>query len=92
MSAIKEFLKRNPLISVSGLEKQLSIPSGTVRVNSNKRIPKKYVMPIIVALCPYGFTSNNYLVEGIYTIVSETGERYTFYTPAMIPVIELDKE
>lgn len=53
MIDIKEFLKSKPLISINAIEKQCDIPHGTIRLNSNRPIPEKYLGIITMLLSDY---------------------------------------
>jgi hypothetical protein len=50
---IKEFLKSHPLINPYSVEKALGIPTGTIRLNSDRKIPEKYQQLIIESLQNY---------------------------------------
>jgi hypothetical protein len=52
---IKQFLITHPLLSPHSIEKLLQIPSGTIRLSTNRPIPEKYLKSITDLLTQYGF-------------------------------------
>lgn len=50
---IKEFFRSNPLIKPSAIEKALGIPHGTIRLNTERKIPARYEAMIIESLSRY---------------------------------------
>ncbi len=58
MNDIKKWLSEHPMISVRGMEKELGIPLGTIRVSGGKPIPEKYIDSIVVFLGNYGMLTN----------------------------------
>ena len=52
--SIKSFLKDHSLISISGLEKLIKMPVGTIRISDNRTIPEKYIKQIGSILVNYG--------------------------------------
>lgn len=59
MCDIKQFLANHPHISINSIERELGIPSGTVRLTSQRAIPMKYIEPIKKVLYDYGMTNND---------------------------------
>jgi hypothetical protein len=65
---IKEFLKSHPLINPYSVEKALGIPTGTIRLNSDRKIPEKYQRLIIESLANYN-PIKTHVVEKVPEIV-----------------------
>ena len=59
MCDIKDFLASHPHISINSIERELSIPTGTVRISSSRPIPQKYIDPIKQVLYNYGMKDDN---------------------------------
>jgi hypothetical protein len=50
---IKEYLREHPLISAFSIERTLGLPRGTIRLNSDRKIPVKYEAMILDSLSNY---------------------------------------
>ncbi|MFH2142772.1 MAG: hypothetical protein ABIJ97_10135 [Bacteroidota bacterium] len=59
---IKEFLKSHPFISVHAIERTMNIPTGTIRITTDRAIPEKYKDKIISLLKDYGWENNDVLI------------------------------
>jgi hypothetical protein len=68
---LKIFLINHPLISISGIEKECHIPSGTLRLTGNRSIPKKYITSIEQLLMNYGY-KNNVLIDEVKSRLIDT--------------------
>jgi len=54
MCDIKDFLRVHPLINLHGLEQQSSVPLSTIKLNSDRPIPGKYIQLLKDTLKGYG--------------------------------------
>lgn len=59
---ITDFLRSHPVISVLGVEKELNLPSSTIRspMAGLREIPTKHIFPIIGFLANYGLQIEGY--------------------------------
>lgn len=55
---IIEFINSHPLINWGGVEKIIGAPKGTIRVNSNRSIPAKYMPLIMSIITDYGYNND----------------------------------
>jgi hypothetical protein len=60
---IKQFLRDHPLISPNGIEKALNIPTGTIRLNSDRPIPERYISIISDLLGKYGLNHSSQVIQ-----------------------------
>jgi hypothetical protein len=60
---IKEFLKSHPFIKVYAIERELNLPTGTIRVNTDRKIPEKYQQLIIESLANYNPIKTHVVVD-----------------------------
>jgi len=51
---IISYLESHPLLKPASIEKLIGIPSGTIRMDKSRDIPKKYIWPITFVLKKYG--------------------------------------
>jgi hypothetical protein len=73
---IKEFLRENPLIRPSSIEKALGIPHGTIRLNNERGIPEKYQRLIIESLSNYTAIKEHVVVKEVTPIPVKMGKEY----------------
>lgn len=57
MEEIKQWFREHPMLNVYSVEKELGLPIGTIRINSDRGIPVKYLHQIEECLKPYGYRS-----------------------------------
>ena len=68
MNEIKKWLGEHPMISIRGMEKELGIPFGTIRVSGDKPIPDKYIERIRIFLKDYGMLTDCVTERKVYFI------------------------
>ncbi|WP_136469016.1 hypothetical protein [Flagellimonas onchidii] len=58
---LREWLISHPLLSLSGIEKQASIPKGTLRhfIKHRMGLPAKHLENLIAVISDYGYTQVN---------------------------------
>lgn len=67
------------MISVRGMEKELGIPLGTIRVSSDKPIPEKYIESVVRFLGNYGMITDckterkKYFIRNGHLVTKENG-------------------
>jgi hypothetical protein len=54
MEKIIEFINTHPMVSWSGIEKELSLPKGTLRSGHNMNT--KYIVPVEQIITKYGYS------------------------------------
>ena len=58
MNNIKQFLIEHPLLNVRAIEQTLGIPSGTIRIKSDRSIPDKFTSLLSELLSSYGYNND----------------------------------
>ena len=69
MMTIVEFMDLHPMISISGIERELGLTKGTLR--KGKEVPEKYRERIIVLLEGYGYNNIGSMKEKEEEVVSD---------------------
>ena len=68
MCEIKDFLRNHPGINIHWVEKQCGIPVSTIKLNSSRPIPTKYIEDIKALLSTYGWQNNDVHELSIATV------------------------
>ncbi len=72
---VKNFIRHNPALAISTIEKEAGIPRQTLTraINENRKISDKYLNVLLPVLSKYGYSSTLYQSARIISIVNHKG-------------------